>query len=75
MNIKPFEGNALNLDLTPYFTIQKDGNSLFIVEFDSPREMDSYIEDICVSMGEDGEKDNFIYQSMTYEQLHEGDAK
>lgn len=63
MNIQTFEGNALDVEVGRYFTIQRTGYKIFIVTFDSREELDSYIENVCVSMGEDGEKDNIIYQS------------
>ena len=63
MNMQTINDDSVTIETGRYFTIQKDGYKVFIVTFDSEEEMDSYIEGVCVSMGEDGNKDNFLYQS------------
>lgn len=64
MNIQTHETNAIELETGLFFTIQRTKGQLFIVSFDTSEELESYIEQVCVSMGEDGVKDNFIYQSV-----------
>lgn len=64
MKTENFNEDAMEIEVGLFFTIQRDSNGkIFIVTFDTKEQCDSYIENVCVSMGEDGHKDNFIYQS------------
>jgi len=63
MKMQTINDNSVTIETGLYFTIQRDNNKVFIVTFDTEEEMDRYIEGVCVSMGEDGYKDNFLYQS------------
>lgn len=54
---------------TPFFIIRRKSNSVMTMEFNSASEMDEAISNIVVSYGEDGKRDDIIYQSYDYIEL------
>lgn len=53
---------------TPFFIIRRLSDKVEFISFNNVFDMESTIEDICVSRGEEGKLSGIIYESMSYDE-------